>query len=221
MKPLRPAPSRRGRPPTSQADRARRILDAAEQVFTTTGYGAATMEAVAHAAGMSKKTLYELYPDKQRLFAAVIVAADDFPWEDNLRTPLADPRHELRHRLLASARFVLSPRQIRLTRLLIAEAAHAPELADDFHARVMAKCQTYLAAVLAQIVGEDVSSDDESVTRLAIVLLGAAFSELHLLALLGRFERPTDEQVASHVDTALSVCGFFASNRSGKRGSRQ
>ena len=220
-KPPRPVPSRRGRPPASEAERARRILDAAEQVFTTTGYGAATMEAVARAAGMSKKTLYALYPDKQRVLAAVIVAADDFPWEDDARTPLADPREELRHRLLASARFVLSPRQIRLTRLLISEAAHAPELADDFHARVMTKCQTYLAAALAQVVGEGASAGDEGVIRLAVVLLGAAFSELHLLALLGKFERPTDEQVASHVEAALSACGLCASSRSGKRGSRR
>lgn len=200
--------SRRGRPPLCEVERCRRILQAAEEVFTTTGYGAATMEAIAKAAGMSKKTLYGLYPNKRQLLMAVTVAPDDFPWEDDERPALEDPLAELRQRMLASARFALTPRQLRLTRLLIAEAAHAPDLADDFYERVMSGYHSYLSAAVARAIDQGVGPEGGDVQKLTVALSGAALSELHLLALFGRSETSSDEQIATHVDTALAICGF-------------
>ncbi|MGP0180056.1 TetR/AcrR family transcriptional regulator, partial [Escherichia coli] len=56
-------PKRRGRPPALSLDARRRlILEAAEEVFFASGYGAASMEEIARVAGMSKKTVYGLYP---------------------------------------------------------------------------------------------------------------------------------------------------------------
>ena len=71
---------RRGRPPAlSPEERKHRILEAAESVFTDIGYGAATMEEIARIAGMSKRTLYSLYPDKRSLFADLISDIDTYP----------------------------------------------------------------------------------------------------------------------------------------------
>lgn len=206
-----------GRPPVlTEEERTQRILQAAEQVFTTAGYGAASMEEVARAAGMSKKTLYALYPDKPSLLTAVAVSADDFPWEDADRMPLDDPVAELRHRLIASAEFALKPRQVRLSRLLISEAQHAPELADSFHERVMAKCQDYVAKAIERVKLEGVGPEVRDVRSLTLVLLGAALAELHLLALFGKDERPSREAIVVHVDAALNISGFMPSaTRSG------
>ncbi|WP_191909018.1 TetR/AcrR family transcriptional regulator [Hypericibacter adhaerens] len=44
----------------------------AEKVFVEQGYGAASMDEIAQDAGMSKKTLYQLFDTKEALFAAVI-----------------------------------------------------------------------------------------------------------------------------------------------------
>lgn len=64
----------------SQIKQARRakIVAAAEQRFVTEGFRATTMEAVAHAAGVSKVTLYNYFKDKDLLFDAVasVIAAD-------------------------------------------------------------------------------------------------------------------------------------------------
>jgi AcrR family transcriptional regulator len=210
----------KGRPPVySETERTRRILQAAEQVFTTVGYGAATMEEIARAAGMSKKTLYGLYPDKRHLLAAVTVAAEDFPWEDADRTPLADPVAELRHRLLAATGFALTPRQIRLTRLLISEAEHVPELADNFHDRVMRKCQAYLEAAVERVIEDGGGPEIEDVREMTMALLGAALAELHLLALFGKAEILESRQIAAHVDAALRNCGFKP-RQGGRRRSR-
>lgn len=49
-----------------------RILDAAATVFQHDGYERANMLRIAHAAGMSKVTLYAHFRDKARLFCAVM-----------------------------------------------------------------------------------------------------------------------------------------------------
>lgn len=64
---------RRGRP--SKAEGAlidRRVLDAAWDVFLETGYEAATMEQIAHRAGITKTTLYLRHDDKAALLRATV-----------------------------------------------------------------------------------------------------------------------------------------------------
>lgn len=205
------AVARAGRPPVySDSERRRRILQAAEQVFTTSGYGAATMEDVARTAGMSKKTIYAFYADKSRLLAAIVIVADDCPWDDRDAVPIADPLAELRRRLTAVIAFVLSPRQVRLTRLLISEAEHAPELADDFHERVMATGYRYLVAAVERVKLEDPRPSIGDVERMAGMLLGAAMGDLHLCALFGRSESLTRKRIAAQIDLALRTFGFIS-----------
>lgn len=50
------------------AERRRRIVDAALQLFSETDYGAVQMDDVAHLAGVAKPTLYRYFPTKEALF---------------------------------------------------------------------------------------------------------------------------------------------------------
>jgi AcrR family transcriptional regulator len=131
------APARRGRPCLiTELERRGLLLDAAERVFVELGYTEASMDDIARRAGMSKKTLYQLYDTKEALFVAVIAArraelaqtlsADDI--SDSLPAEFV-----LRHFLLGFARFLLAPRQAALYRLMIAEVHRTPELARAMH----------------------------------------------------------------------------------------
>ncbi len=61
---------RPGRPLAySIIERRRLILAAAERFFFEQGYGASTMEEIARAAEMSKKTLYQFFSDKEAVFS--------------------------------------------------------------------------------------------------------------------------------------------------------
>lgn len=203
-----PARSRKpGRPPAlSEPDRRRRILDAAEQVFTADGYGAATMEAVARVAGMSKRTVYAQFPDKTRLFAALIGDADAFPGSPDRRRPRpSDPAEHLRDHLLALAEFVLSPRQVALTRLLIAEARHSPELAEEFYARVMRKGQAHLSEGVARVLGTRGATGHDDVRGVAMALFGASLGGLHLAALFGKQEGVPRERLVAQIDLAIAL----------------
>lgn len=171
------------------------------------------MDDVARAAGMSKRTVYGLYPDKNRLLAAVVVAADDFPWEQTAEAPPVDPHAELRRRLLAIVEFVLSPRQVRLTRLLIAEARRVPELADSFHERVMEKSRRYLEAAVEHVTAATATPAGMDAAHVASSLLGAATAELHVLALFGKDQEFSHDRIAAQVDAALKIGGFASRRR--------
>ena len=58
--------------PDAAARRRDRIVDAAIGVFLRYGYARATMGDIAQAAGLTRPTLYVTFPDKERIFAAVV-----------------------------------------------------------------------------------------------------------------------------------------------------
>src|ERR1700753_3243972 len=68
-----PALRKRGRP-TADERRAREteIITAALGVFLRTGYGASTVDELAAAAQVTKRTLYAYYGDKAGLFGAMV-----------------------------------------------------------------------------------------------------------------------------------------------------
>jgi AcrR family transcriptional regulator len=75
----------RGRPKQrSDAEERQRITTIACDLFLDVGYGGTTMDAVAARCGISKKTLYRLFPAKVDLFGAMVA--------DHRRTMLALPR---------------------------------------------------------------------------------------------------------------------------------
>jgi TetR/AcrR family transcriptional repressor of mexJK operon len=205
--PIRATPGP-GRPPVlTEKERCKRILDAAEKVFTTEGYGAATMEEVARVAGMSKKTIYGLFPDKERLFAALMSDVNGFPGGEGTQATASssDPIDYLRSHLLAMAEFVLSSRQVEITRLLISEARHSPKLADEFYARVMSKGQAYLTEGVARALEANgiIMIHDPKATAMA--LFGAALGGLHLAALFGKQKGVPRKQLLAHIDLAIAL----------------
>ncbi len=105
------------------------LVDAAEQVFLDRGYHNATMDDVAQQASMSKKTLYQVFPAKAALFDALLIdrlAVLTMPYEDD-GLPLVESLVAL---LMRMADFALSPRQIALVRLMIAEGPRSPEIVE-------------------------------------------------------------------------------------------
>jgi TetR/AcrR family transcriptional regulator of autoinduction and epiphytic fitness len=122
------AHARPGRPRLLSPDfRRGHLIDAAEDVFLERGYHAATMNDIAARAGMSKKTVYQVFPSKDLLFDALLsdrLAVLSLPIEEDGR----EPEVVLVDLLVKIALFLLSPRQIAMTRLIVAETQRAPEI---------------------------------------------------------------------------------------------
>jgi AcrR family transcriptional regulator len=131
-----PCARKRGRPLAgTEAARRQVLLAAAEKLFFEQGFGASSLEAIAKAAGISKKTIYCFFDSKEELFEAVL--------KDHIeRAPLPDFREDIPdaasleqamiRNLTEAARVRLVPFAVELFRLTIAEAPRFPEIAETF-----------------------------------------------------------------------------------------
>ncbi|MCW3819448.1 TetR/AcrR family transcriptional regulator [Micromonospora sp. DR5-3] len=117
------------------ADKRAAIERAALAVFVREGYARASVDAIAAEAGVSKRTIYDYYGDKERLFVGVLtdtIEASDAVFSALLdRTLPADG--DLPSGLLAFGRefataVARSPERAAVMRLMIAEAHHFPAL---------------------------------------------------------------------------------------------
>ncbi|MEE0904341.1 MAG: TetR/AcrR family transcriptional regulator [Prevotellamassilia sp.] len=63
--------------PDAKADVRRRVIDAAMKAFAEKGIRSVTMDDVAHILSMSKRTLYQLFADKQDLLLACVKRKDE------------------------------------------------------------------------------------------------------------------------------------------------
>jgi AcrR family transcriptional regulator len=125
------SPRRGGRPSRADAELlGERILEIATELFLKDGYGSTSIEAIAQAAGISKRTFYARHAGKPELFAAVVARI-----VEQIRPPPEVPLlagttlPEILERLAGlMLRAALSPRAIALSRLILAEAGRFPEL---------------------------------------------------------------------------------------------
>jgi AcrR family transcriptional regulator len=120
---------RRGRPTQAEAERrGRALLATALDLFTVQGL-AVSMEAIAAAAGISKRTLYARYPDKMALFVAVLESLSAERTAAALVLPAAMP---LEDALLRYAEVLFdhyaTPRIVAFLRLLQKEKERVPDL---------------------------------------------------------------------------------------------
>lgn len=154
-----PPPETGKAPPARRRDTrgtAARIRAAARRLFLEKGYGATSMDAVAAAAPVSKRTLYQHFPGKAELFGAVI----DEAWSHFTRAPLlpadaaGEPRAVLRAYVAGLTAHWDRPDVIPLLRLVIAEAPRFPELSQAYFAAgkepAVKGLSAYLAALAAQ-----------------------------------------------------------------------
>jgi TetR/AcrR family transcriptional regulator, mexJK operon transcriptional repressor len=107
------------------------VLDAATNLFLRDGYGTTSLEAVAAAAGVSKRTLYARFSGKAALLQ-MVVARLITNWLPAFDAEIGQGSG-LRDTLLGSARVMLAtaltPQALGLYRLIIAEIGRFPELA--------------------------------------------------------------------------------------------
>ncbi|WP_051848913.1 TetR/AcrR family transcriptional regulator [Thiomonas sp. FB-Cd] len=128
----RPVGARGGRPSREASEQFReRILDAATGLLLTSGYGATSIEAVASAAGVSKRTFYHRFDDKKALMSAVVARLIDSA-RPPTHVPLIDGsglEQILENLARLILRGALNPNILALYRLIVAESARFPDLA--------------------------------------------------------------------------------------------
>ena len=130
------------------------LLDDAQALFVAQGYARTTMDAIARAAGVTRKTLYARYANKAEVLTAVVNRLLDASLAPPAATAVPPPARAPRAVLLALARELArlssDPQVAGLNRLAMAEAAQVPELAQLF-AGLHERAIDHVAASLTQL----------------------------------------------------------------------
>lgn len=142
------------RPPQRLTDRKREdIVRAAVEEFRTAGFEATSMDRIAQAAGVSKRTVYNHFPSKEALFALMLeqlwassAASVDVAYRADL--PLAQ---QLRQLLMQKLELLGDASFIDLARVAMAEIIHAPDRAQDIVCRMDEKGSGVTAWIQAAV----------------------------------------------------------------------
>jgi TetR/AcrR family transcriptional repressor of mexJK operon len=129
--------------PRARAKR-NQILSGARRVFLRDGFAAASTDAIAAEAKVSKRTLYVYYPSKEELFAGVMrgltVENPQTRALESMEEMTPGSEEELRRDLLELARKIVAtmmqPDYLALLRTTIADTHRFPQLGGLFRATV-------------------------------------------------------------------------------------
>lgn len=157
------------------------ILSAATTVFLRDGYEGASIDDIASEAGVVKRTVYNVFDSKEKLFRATISLSIEIA--ERFCAELADDTSRMRDasrdlprigRRLASA--VLLGKVIALRRLLISETRRFPELAQEYHRRAPGAVLRALSTALrdlAQTGQLRLPDPDIAAEHFAFLVMGA------------------------------------------------
>ena len=183
-----------------------RILDAAFTAFMSSGYAAASTLEIATRARVSKRELYALVGNKQQMLTACISAR-----ATRLQVPADFPvphdRETLAHVLGSFGTQVLreitDPTVIAVFRLAIAEAVHAPEVAQALDSIGREASRAALRQIMARAQTSGLLNGRPA--ELAELFGGLLWGNLMVSLLLGVAQRPNSREAAARAREATAA----------------
>ena len=158
--PAAPRGRRPGRPTLSNEE----LLDKALDLFLDQGFERTSIDAIAAAAGMAKRTIYLRYGDKESLFRAALERAIE-EWIvpiDELRAAECDDLEQtllqVGHILVTN---IMTPEGLRLLRITNAESGRMPEIGVYTYRHGTGRTIAYLADLFRRRIGPDTVSTNE------------------------------------------------------------
>lgn len=155
-----------GMPPVSSATKHQAIERAALRLFLRDGYERTSVDAIAAEAGVSKRTVYSHFGDKENLFLSTLRDTRD-DLQDKVReiTERTMTGDDAESALLACVREIAamtsrSPERAGMIRLIISEAPHFPGSTDVWRQRLMSPL---LEAGLKRLAGSGGLAIDDPV----------------------------------------------------------
>jgi len=203
-----PAAHRVGRPRRgTETARIDTLLGAATRVFLRDGYGAASIDKVAHEAGVSTRTIYERFRNKADLLAAVITRLVERDMATVLATEALD-RMELREALMAIGETITGracdPDAAALFRIVATEAQRFPALAAKMRGSTKAHVDNAIANYFrVQIRRGNLALSDPD--RAAALFMQMVCAELHECLLFGSVEEMSKLDFTTHLNQVVEI----------------
>ena len=184
------------------------IIEAACAAFLANGYDSASMDQIALAASVSKRTVYNRFRSKEELFAATIddmclrILPVDIPAIE-ARMETAAFVNEIAHAIL---RGILAPDAIALRRIAAFEAGRNPALGRAYYEHGPALMAKSLAPVLKRTAEREGIRIDDPVA--AIYQLGALITEPLLTEMMFGLA-PADPNAAIDAQIEQGLAAFW------------
>ena len=162
------------------------IVEAATVLFLERGYVDTSVDDIAARASVSKRTVYNNFVDKERLFTEIVlgVTATAERFADELVAPLRqadDVPAALRDLARQHMAAVTRPQVVRLRRLISAESARFPDLAREYHQRAPGRVLTALAAAFEDLGRQGrlrVGNPERAAEHFAFLVVGATLDRV-------------------------------------------
>lgn len=203
------------------AERRRRILDAAMEVFLERGFEAASMQEIVKRSGGSLATLYQFFGAKEALFEEIIRSKasqviGEFSAPEALPGKPESVLKDFGKRLLDLA---LSEEALPLHRLILAESGRMPRLREMFLAQAPVRARDAVAAYLRYAGGQGLLRVEDAAFA-ATAFIEMVAGEFIVRRLLGEAVEPNRSERERIVDkaVALLVEGIGPIRRQGQMG---
>lgn len=193
----------------SSAAKIRLVLAAAEEAFLAEGFDAVTMDDIARDAGIAKQTLYSHFASKDGLFLHLVTTMTGAAG-DRVLTDLpairgaADIAPALVGLLDEQLAVVLTPRLLRLRRLVIGEVRRFPELGQALAENGPHRAVAVLTQLLADLHARNllrIPDARRAATELNWLVMGQPVNDAMMLG---------DDYVPAPADRRRHVAGAVA-----------
>lgn len=197
----------------SRPDKHDAITRAAAEIFLAEGFERASLDQIAHRAGVSKQTIYNHFADKEALFKAICTALTEtltLPLQQ--QAPAADLRTALTRLGEDTLALMLRPHALDLHRLVVNAAPRFPELGRVAYEAGAKRMGDAIAALLVERsrtghgIGRPI--DPGEAEHLAEQFVGMLRGLHQLRGLLGVEPMPAEQRstyVAACVDMLLGA----------------
>ena len=112
------------------------IVDAAERLFLERGFGAVSMDELAAAAGVARRTLYSQFASKEEIFREMLLRVSG--QLENAFPPGIETQGDVEDVLRTIARIILdlhkNPEYLGFLRMVVADSRQFPWIAKEFAA---------------------------------------------------------------------------------------
>jgi AcrR family transcriptional regulator len=164
--------------PTAEviALRNEELLDKALDFFLENGFEATTIDAICNAVGMSRRTIYSRYGDKETLFKAALQRVID-QWmvpADTLRAQECDDLEETLRRIAGLwVANIRQPSGMRLVRIANTEVFRRPEIAEYLWDRTAQETLGYLTDLFRRRLrpGDEAVPDAQDAAAAFLILV--------------------------------------------------
>jgi TetR/AcrR family transcriptional regulator, mexJK operon transcriptional repressor len=198
---------------TASERKRQAIASAALALFAADGYERTSVDAIAAEAGVSKRTVYSHYGDKEKLFMLVVRDTYELMRErfaEAVESTLRDV-DDVEKSLISCVREVVravtqTPERARLVRLVLAELPRFPALLDLWHGRGITPL---LAEPIARLSARGLLTADDPMEA-AGHLSALTFGQVNNRSMMGTVslsEAETDHIITSGVRVFLCAYG--------------